>query len=87
MEQVALRLTILDGWTYLGGAPDAKKPVEVVIRSFDHAALAATGEGPNAPDTPPVEVRPGEGRRLAGRHFFARPASPDAPSLISYRGI
>ena len=87
MEQVALRLRKLDGWTLLGGEPEAKKPVEVVVRSFERPVLCATGAGPNAPDSPPVEVPPGEGRRLTGRFFFARPASPDAPCLISFRGL
>jgi hypothetical protein len=87
MEQVALRLQKTDGWTYLGGDSEAKKPLEVVIRAFEGGALAATGPTEKAPEGEGVDVPEGEGRRLVGRHFFARPARPDAPCLISYRGL
>jgi hypothetical protein len=87
MEQVALRLQRTDGWTYLGGDAEAKKPLEVVVRAFEGAVLAATGSGPNAPDADPVTVPEGEGRRLVGRHFFVRPAGGDGSRLISYRGL
>ncbi|MHC5009688.1 MAG: hypothetical protein ACYTG6_01925 [Planctomycetota bacterium] len=84
---MALRLHKLDGWTYLGGKPDAKKPLEVVIRAFDGDVLAAVGAKEDAPDAEPLRVPCGEGRRVSGRHFFVRPAPPEVPCLISYRGI
>jgi hypothetical protein len=87
MEQVALRLRKTDGWTYLGGKPEARKPLEVVLRSFERPVLAATGETEKGPDAEPVRIPPGEGRRLEGRHFFVRPAPPEAPCLVSYRGL
>jgi hypothetical protein len=87
VEQVALRIQPTGSWTYLGHAPDPAKPVEVVIRAFDGAALAATGTGPHQPDGTPIEVPEGEGRRLEGTHFFARPAGDGGPCLLSYRGI
>jgi hypothetical protein len=87
MEQVAIRLRKLDGWTYLGGDPAAKKPIEVILRSFERSVLFATGSGESQPDAEPVVVPSGEGRRLEGRHFFARPAPPEAPCLVSYRGL
>ena len=87
MEQVAVRLQKTDGWTYLGGNPEAAKPVEVVIRAFEHDVLIATGGGANAPDSEPLNVPVGQGRRVEGRHFFARPAPPERPCLISYRGL
>ena len=85
MEQVALRLSG-DSWTYLGGDADAKQPLELVVRAFENGAMASVGEGPDAPSGEPVEVPVGEGRRLEGRHFFARPAQGNG-CLISYRGI
>ncbi len=88
MEQVELRLTKTDGWTLLGGEPDAKKPPEVVVRAFEHAIEIAAGETDRMPDAPPIPVPAGEGRRVAGRYVFARPADPDmGPCLISYRGL
>ena len=87
MEQHALRLRKLDGWTYLGGKSDAKKPLEVVVRAFDGDVLYATGESERAPEGEPVRVPAGEGRRLEGRHFFVRPAPPESPRLISHRGL
>jgi hypothetical protein len=87
VEQVALRIQKTDGWTYLGGDPDAKKPLEVVFRAFEGDVLAATGETGKEPASESVLVPAGEGRRLEGRHFFARPARPDRPVLMSYRGL
>jgi hypothetical protein len=88
MEQVALRLTRTDGWTLLGCDPEAKKPVEVVVRAFEHAVEVAVGETDRMPDAEPVSVPAGEGRRLTGRCFFARPTNPGlGPCLISYRGL
>jgi hypothetical protein len=87
MEQVALRLRKTDGWTYLGGRADARKPLEVVLRAFEGSVLGATGEGEKAPDQEPVLIPEGEGRRLTGHHFFARPAPPASSCLLSYRGL
>jgi hypothetical protein len=88
MEQVALRLTKTDGWTLLGGDPEAKKPVELVVRSFEHPVAVAAGESDRMPDKDAVRVPAGEGRRVVGRWFFARPAEPSlGPCLISYRGL
>jgi hypothetical protein len=87
MEQIALRLQKTDGWTRIGSQPDARKPPEVVIRAFDGPVLAATGTTEKAPDGEPVLVPPGEGRRLAGFHIFARPAPPEGPRLITHRGL
>ena len=85
MEQVALRLTG-DQWTYLGGDAEAKQPLEVVVRAFDRPALAAIGNDDQSPADDPVPIPVGEGRRLEGKHFFAKPAE-GAGCLISFRGI
>jgi hypothetical protein len=87
MEQVAVRLTKTDEWTLLGGDPEAKKPAEIVVRSFGGAAHVATGKTDRTPDTEPILVPAGEGRRLAGRWFFARPAGDGGVRTISYRGL
>jgi hypothetical protein len=87
MEQVALRLQRTDGWTLLASDPEAKKPAELVVRAFERPVLCATGSDANAPDGEPVVVPAGEGRRLTGRFFFARPAPPEEPCLVSYRGV
>jgi hypothetical protein len=87
MESVALRVQKTDGWTRIGSMPDAKKPVDVVIRTFEGPVLVATGPDEKGPDREPVLVPDGEGRRLVGRHFFVRPAPPVGPRLISYRGL
>jgi len=87
VEQVALRIGPTESWTYLGHAPDPERPVEVVIRAFDGPVLAATGSGQDRPDGPAVEITPGQGRRLEGRHFFARPAGGGGTRLLSYRGL
>ena len=85
MEQVALRVSG-ETWTYLGGDSDAKQPLEVVIRAFDHDAQACVGDEPTGPGDAPVTVPRGEGRRLTGRHFFVRPNNTDT-CVVSYRGI
>ena len=87
MEQVALRIQKTDGWTYLGGQPEAPKPVEIVVRAFEGSCVAATGTDESAPEGDGVLVPEGEGRRLEGRFFFVRPEPPGEPVLISYRGI
>ncbi len=91
MDQVALRLEGNAGWTYLGGNDEARKPLEVILRAFDCDVEFAVGEaGPagsgdtGVPMGEPVTVPVGEGRRLAGKHFFARAASS---CRVSYRGI
>lgn len=85
MDQVALRLARSSAWTHLGGNSEAKKPLEVVVRAFEGDVLFATGTDAEGPDSDPVEVATGEGRRLAGKHFFVRPQDGDC--LLSYRGI
>lgn len=87
MEQQALRVRKTDGWTYLGGKPDARKEPEVVLRAMEGDVLFATGGAETAPDGEPVLVVQGEGRRLAGRHFFVRPAPPEGPRLVVHRGL
>lgn len=87
MDQVALRLAPSSAWTYLGGDDDAKKPLEVVVRAFEGDLLFATGADAQAPGDAPVEVPAGEGRRLAGTHFFVRPKDEAAGCLLTYRGI
>lgn len=87
MEQVAIRIQKTDGWTYVGGDAEAKKPIEVVIRAFEGNVLTAIGEGESTPTSEPVAVPEGEGRRLVGRHFFVRPAPPERACLISFRGM
>jgi len=87
MEQVALRLAEPTVWTCVGSRPDAKKPIEVVVRAVEGPLLASTGEGDEAPDAEPVLVPEGEGRRLSGRHFFVKAASPEGPRLLTVRGL
>ena len=86
METHAVHLSKPE-WTYLGGDDEAKKPVELVLRSYDQDVHAATGSGANAPDTDPVVVPAGEGRRLEGKHFFVRPSDPAQPCRIAHRGL
>ena len=74
------------GWRLLGSTPE-KSPVEVVLRAFDVPVLFATGRGPAAPDAAPTAVAPGEGARLSGLHFFAKPATPGAGGRILVRGV
>jgi len=87
MEAHALRLRKTDGWTYLGGRPEAKKPLEVVLKAFEGDALFAVGPTEREPGGEPIRVPRGQGRRLAGLHFFARPADPRRPLLVSHRGL
>lgn len=87
MEQVALRLPATDAWTLIGSRPDAKKPLEVVVRAVDGPLLAATGTSDDAPDAEGVLVPVGEGRRLTGRHFFVKAAPPVGPRLLTHRGL
>lgn len=87
MDHVAMRLSGAHAWTHLGGKDDAKKPLEVIVRSFDRAVEFAAGDAADAPSADPVVVPVGEGRRLEGRHFFVRPKESGAPCRISYRGI
>lgn len=87
MDAYALRLRKMDGWTYLGGRPESKKPPEVVVRAFAGDILFATGSHEDGPDTDPVRVPEGEGRRLTGSHFFVRPAPPERPAMLTHRGL
>lgn len=87
MDPVALRVQKTDGWTCIGSKPDAKKPLDVVVRAFEGPVFAATGSEEKGPDREPVLVPDGEGRRLVGRHFFVRPAAPLGPRLITHRGL
>lgn len=87
MESFALRVRKIDGWTYLGGRPEARKAPEVVVRAMEGPVLFATGEDATEPAGDPVLVPEGEGRRLEGRHFFIRPAPPEGPRLIVHRGL
>ncbi len=87
MDSTALRVQKTDGWTHIGSRPEAKKPLDVVVRAFEGPVLVATGADEKAPDCEPVRVPDGEGRRLVGRHFFVRPAPPIGPRLISHRGL
>lgn len=86
MEAVEIRLPAGDRWTYLCGQADAKKPNDVVIRAFGQPALCAVGDGERGPDAEPVLVPVGQGRRLVGRHFYARPADPALSGLLTVRG-
>ncbi len=90
MEQYASRLSRRDGWTWIGGRSDGKKDYECIVRAFDAAIRFTDGEGPDAlpADDAGVVVPAGEGRRLVGRHFFARPLDPRGPEpRISLRGL
>ena len=86
MDHVALSLRDAS-WTYLGGDDEAKKELEVVLRAFDQDVEFATGKGANQPDDESVTVPRGEGRRLTGRHFFARPTAPGAACRVTQRGL
>lgn len=86
MDAFALRLRKTDGWTYLGGQPQARKEPEVVVRAMEGDVRFAVGQGERGPDGEGLLVRQGEGRRLAGRHFFVRPAA-SAPCLLVHRGL
>jgi hypothetical protein len=87
MDHVALRLPGTRSWTWLGGDDGARKPREVVLRAFDRAVEFAVGSSREAPGGTPVLVPVGEGRRLAGTHFFARPVEAGASCRVSVRGI
>lgn len=75
-----------NGWTFLGSTPE-KAAVEAVLRSFDTTVEFATGSTSAHPDGPPTQVRPGEGARLSGHHFFVRPVLPGVPGRILVRGV
>jgi hypothetical protein len=88
MEQLALRLAADAGWRWLGGDEEARKPLSVVLRAFDVPVLFACGEERSRPrEEDAVRVPVGEGRRLVGRHFFARPVAADATGRVTVRGL
>lgn len=86
MEAFAITLKPDEGWHHLGSTPE-KAPVEVVLRAFDGAVAFATGSTARTADGPPVTVAAGEGARLSGLHFFAKPAGPGGPCRIVVRGV
>lgn len=75
-------------WTLLGGEDQPKKPLECIVRSYDRAieAVASQQRGGPAADTPAVHVPRGEGRRLTGSYFFARPVESGPPCRVGVRG-
>lgn len=87
MDHVALRLPGTPAWVHLGGKDDAKKPLEVVVRSFDRAVEFATGEDASEPTGDALRIPAGEGRRLAGKHFFARVVEAGDDCRITVRGV
>ncbi|MFM8387367.1 MAG: hypothetical protein ACKOCB_11205 [Planctomycetia bacterium] len=87
MEATLKRLPPGEAWCYLGGQPGAKEPLDLVVRAFEGSVLVAVGENDRAPDTEPVLVPAGQGRRMCGFHFFARAAAPAAGALVSVRGL
>lgn len=86
MDHVALFLARDAGWTYLGGDAEARKVLDVVLRAFDQDVEFAIGADANGPEGDTVRVPAGEGRRLQGRHFYAR-ATANGPCRITRRGI
>ena len=87
MEATSRRLPVGEAWTYLGGQPDAKEPIDLVVRAFEAPVLVAVGMNDRAPDSEPVLVPLGEGRRLCGSHFFARPLEALRPAIVTVRGL
>jgi len=85
-EAFTLTLDPDEGWRLVASTPE-KSDVEVVLRSFDADVLFATGKTKDAPDAPPVTVRAGEGGRLTGLHFFARPTPHGTARRILVRGV
>jgi hypothetical protein len=85
-EAIAMTLESGEGWRRLGSAPE-EKPIEVILRSFDRPVLFATGSRVDVPEGEPVLVAAGEGVRLEGRHFFARPAAGEGKARILVRGF
>ena len=85
-EAFTLTLEPEEGWRLLGSTPE-KSDVEVVLRSFDADVLFATGRSKDAPDAPPITIHAGEGGRLTGLHFFARPTAHGASRRILVRGV
>ena len=85
-EAYALTLPPVDSWRLLGSTPE-NEPVEVIVRAFDLPVLFAVGKSPSRPDGEPATVAPGEGVRLTGLHFFAKPARAGEPCRILVRGL
>jgi hypothetical protein len=86
MEAVAVRLAEGERWTYLVGPGASKDPLDLVVRAFDADVLVAIGDAERGPDGEPLRVPAGQGRRLCGWHFFARPADAARPARVTYRG-
>lgn len=87
MEATAIRIPAGTRWVYLCGLAAGAQATDVVVRAFESPALLAIGEDAGAPDSEPVLVPVGQGRRVIGRHVFARSASADRPSLVTFRGM
>jgi hypothetical protein len=87
MDATSLRLSPGSAWAYLGGQPHAKEPLDLVVRAFEGPVLVAVGENERAPDAEPVLVPAGQGRRLCGTHFFARPAEEARGAVVTLRGL
>lgn len=87
MEATVVRLSSGERWSYLCGQSGAKEPIDLVVRAFEGPALCAVGDAERGPDSEPILVPVGQGRRLCGFHFYARPADPTRSSLITYRGL
>jgi hypothetical protein len=85
MEAWTTTLKPGDDWRHLGSTPE-KAPVEVVLRALDSPVAYATGATDRRPDGEPLTVAAGEGARLTGLHFFAKPAD-GGPCRIVVRGI
>lgn len=87
MEAVAVTLAAGDRWTFLCGVSAGEKPTDVVVRAFEVPALVAIGEGARGPESEPVLVPAGQGRRVMGMNVYARPADPTRPGRVTYRGV
>ena len=57
-----------------------------LVRAFDQDVDFALGSSADRADGETVRVPVGEGRRLVGRHFFARATGP-GPCRITQRGV
>lgn len=87
MEAVAVLLPTGERWTCLCGQADARKPGDVVVRAFESAVLCAVGDTERGPDSEPILIPAGQGRRVIGPYVFARLARPGQTGHVSYRGV